>query len=194
MNDLQFASNLIGSLIWPVVVVGAIVLFRRPLAALIGRVRSYEGLGQKFTFGEELAGAEVSVNEALESVKASQDDTEKRIATEPSPLVREAEANPSFVVIQAWEQLSAALEDLVGAAELNRTPRGTPVGWLPDLHRRELVSPDFVKAVYELRELRNKVAHGQHNPTPGEAVAYAESAQALAATARVRADFVQRNR
>jgi hypothetical protein len=194
MNNLEFVSTLIGTLVWPLVVVSAVVLFRKPLAELIGRVRSYEGLGQKLTFGEELAGAEVSVNEAVESIKIDTKETDSQIAAEPSPLVREAEANPSFVVIQAWEQLSAALEDLVGTAEPDRVPRGTPVGWLPDLQRRQLVSPDFVRAVRELRDLRNKVAHGQHNPTPGEAVAYAESAQVLTATARLMADFVLRNR
>jgi hypothetical protein len=193
MNILEFASTLIGDLIWPIVVLAIIVVFRRPLAELIGRVKSYEGLGQKVTFGEELADAEDSVNEAVEGIKPDTEDSEKREAIEPSPLVREAEANPSFVVIQSWEQLSAALEDLVGAAFPDQVTRGTPVGWLPGLQRRDMVSPDFVKAVRELRYLRNKVAHGQHNPTPGEAVAYAESAQALAATARIMADFVTRN-
>lgn len=31
----------------------------------------------------------------------------------------------------------------------------------------------------ELRQLRNQVAHGQHNPTSGEAVAYVESTEEL---------------
>jgi hypothetical protein len=193
MNSLEFVSTLIGDLIWPFVVLAAIVVFRRPLAELIGRVKSYEGLGQKVTFGEELADAEFSVNEAVESIKPDTEEPEKRAAAEPSPLVREAEANPSFVVIQAWEQLSAELEELVAAAFPDRVPRGTLAGWLPDLQRRDMVNTDFVKAVRELRELRNKVAHGRHNPTAGEAVAYAEAAQVMAASAHIMADFITRN-
>ena len=35
----------------------------------------------------------------------------------------------------------------------------------------------------ELRELRNNVAYGQHNPTAGEALTYLQSAQELMGTA-----------
>jgi hypothetical protein len=72
--------------------------------------------------------------------------------------VREAEANPSYVVLQAWEQLSGAIADLVGVAFPNPSRRVwlNPFLSLPDLRKRELVTADFANAVIELRQLRNQ--------------------------------------
>lgn len=186
MNGLALASSLIGDLVWPLVVLVALVVFRKPLTDLIGRIRKYEGLGQKLEFGPALAEAEDSVSKAVQDVLVAE---RQQAEVEPSPLVREAEANPSYVVLQAWEQLSGVIADLAGTA----FPDQKAASWrsaryLPELQRRELVSRDFVDAVTELRDLRNRVAHGQSNPTPGEAVAYAESVEALAFVAKRLAD------
>lgn len=177
MNGLEFTSTLLTHLFWPLVVAGAIWLFRKPLSELIGRVRRYEGLGQKLEFGERLAEAEDSVGKAVQETHTASE----RAEIKPSPLVREAEENPSYVVLQAWEQLSGAIADLAGVAlpEPTGRARQNSAQSLPDLRRREIVTADVVNAVTELRNLRNQVAHGQSKPTPGEAVAYAESAQAL---------------
>jgi hypothetical protein len=95
-------------------------------------------------------------------------------------LAREAEANPSYVVIAAWEQLDRAIGDLVGASLGSKDfRRRNPYMHLPELQQREVVNGDFSGAVTDLRHLRNRVAHGQHNPTSGEAVAYVESTKEL---------------
>lgn len=195
MNGLQFASSLITGLAWPVVVVILALVFRKHIAALIGRVKSYKGMGQELTFGDRLADAESSVEEAALSVRGNETGPGWAVEIEPSPLAREAEANPSFVVIRSWEQVVSALNDLagVGLPMDNRRSRNTS-SLLRELQRAELVSSEFATAAAELRDLRNKVAHGEHNPTSGEAAAYAESAQVLSATALLMADFVVRNR
>ena len=197
MNGLQFTSSLITGLAWPLVVVCIAIVFRRPLAQLLGRIKSYKGLGHELTFGDRLADAEDSVKEAARGVPSEKTGTEQIVDIEPSPLAREADANPSFVVIRSWEQVVSALNDLAGIAGIsvgNPRSRNVSSALLRDLRKFELINPEFVTAVTELRDLRNKVAHGEHNPTPGEAAAYAESAQVLSATALMMAEFVARNR
>ena len=49
MNGLEFIASVIGSLIWPALVVLVVLFFRTPIAELIGRIKSYEGLGQRRT-------------------------------------------------------------------------------------------------------------------------------------------------
>jgi hypothetical protein len=187
MNGLSFASSLIGHLVWPLVVAGAIVIFRKPLSELIGRVRHYEGLGQRMDFGPALAEAEDAVGKAVHDAPRA----EKQAQNEPSSLAREAEVNPSYVVLQAWEQLSAAIADLAGIVlPGQRIGQWNSWRFLPELQKRELLTADLVNAVNDLRNLRNQVAHGQSNPTPGEAVAYADSAQVLAVVARNVADLL----
>lgn len=188
MGAVEFFSRLIDNLLsWPVLILVIVLIFRRQIAGLIGRIRSYEGLGQKLTFGDQLAETEDSVDAAVESIASSPDGTDA--PTRPAldsadPLAREAEENPSFAVIQGWEGLSRSLQGLITTAL--GPGRGTPKS-IPratrELERAGIVNDRFVQAVEELRQLRNKVAHGQHNPSPGEAVAYVASARELSRAA-----------
>src|ERR1700733_2929102 len=116
MNWLQFTSSLISILAWPLVVIILVVIFRRQLAHLIGRIKSYKGMGQELTFGDRLADAENSVEEAVSSDTTGKTDPEQADEIEPNPLALEAEANPSFVVIRSYEQVVSALSDLAGVA------------------------------------------------------------------------------
>ena len=169
MSVLAFITHLI----WPAVVVMAILIFREPLAHLLSRVRSYEGLGQKVSFGDGIAQAETSVEAAAGAEIAAQ----QRTGFGNDVLAQEAESNPSFVVLQSWEQLSAALADLVGAALPGQSI--SPTRRIAELQKQEKVTEGFAKAAIELRDLRNRVAHGRHNPSPGEAIAYASAAHEL---------------
>jgi hypothetical protein len=193
---MEFVSSLVGHLLsWPVLVAVVVYIFRIPLRDLIGRIRSYEGLGQKINFGEQLAEAEDSVDQAIETITSDESATGDREEPAESPLARDAETNPSFVIISSWERLNGALADLVGTTTDDRTRASgrSPASALPELERRNVVNNAYTRAVFELRTLRNRVAHGQHNPTAGEAVTYAESAEELRRAAHVLANlYVQR--
>lgn len=188
VDNLQFASSLIGKVLsWPVVVAGAVVLFRAPIRDLLHRIKSYEGMGQKLTFGEKLAGAETSVEEALKTV-TTEKTTLAPLRVKPDSLGRDAEAMPSVAVLQAWEGLAGALAALASAAQAAGKHAASGVGVaesLRDMQRYEVISPQFSKAVLDLRDLRDRVAHGEHTPTAGEAAAYAASARELSLGARV---------
>jgi len=59
MSGLQFVDNLVGHVLsWPVFALATIVIFHKQLGVLILRIKSYKGLGQELTFGEELAKVE----------------------------------------------------------------------------------------------------------------------------------------
>ena len=206
MNNLAFIASVVGSLAIPVTVLVALLIFRAPLAELLGRIVSYEGLGQKVNFGQKLAGVEKSVSKAVaqaqETVERTQPggtDAEQPLvahgkwvdkSTEKNPqdidlqragfigLAALAPSNPSFVVIRAWDDLETALRKTVEIV-FPDTKEVNPLHRLPDLIREGHVDESFVNAVLELRDLRNNVAHGQHNPTAGEAVTYLESTQEL---------------
>lgn len=198
MSGYEFASSLVDHLVWPVLVMVALLLFRDPVTALIGRLRSYEGLGQKITFGDRLAEAEEAVGRAVDSVETPVGEAATPQRTDASPLAREAESNPSFAVVRAWEALLGAIADLSGAALADepkaRMLPGNPARMLPELQKRDLVTKEFVLAVNDLRNLRNRVAHGLHNPTAGEAVAFVEAADDLSRAAVAFANLYVRRR
>lgn len=212
MSNLAFIASVVGSLAIPVTVVVALLIFRGPLTELLGRIVSYEGLGQRVNFGQKLAGAEKSVSKAVvqaqETVGRTQvgsADTErmsvdrslwKITSTELDPqeinlrnaglveLATLATSNPSFVVLRSWDDLETTLVSLVRSV-FPETRNFKAVSRLPDLVKEEYVDQSFVNAVHDLRGLRNNVAHGQHNPTAGEAVTYLESTRELSQVARL---------
>jgi hypothetical protein len=164
MNNLAFVASMVGSLAIPVTILVALLIFRGPLTELLGRIISYEGLGQKVNFGQKLAGAEKSVIKAVaqaqESVGLPQlggADAEQTVAdhalwkitsTEQNrhdidlrkagliELAELATSNPSFVVIKGWEDLEAALMRLVKEVfpGTRRVIRNSPARAFADLH------------------------------------------------------------
>jgi hypothetical protein len=212
MNNLAFIASVVGSLAIPVTVVVALLIFRGPLTELLGRIVSYEGLGQRVNFGLKLAGAEKSVSKAVVQAQETVGRTQVGSAeTERTPVDRSlraitstalesqeidlwnaglvelatlATSNPSFVVLRSWDDLETSLTSLVRSV-FPSTRDFKAVSRLPDLVKEGYVDQSFVNAVRDLRGLRNNVAHGQHNPTAGEAVTYLESARELSQVARL---------
>lgn len=185
MNNLAFIASVVGSLAIPVTILVALFIFRSPLTDLLGRIVSYEGLGQKVNFGRKLAGVEKSVSKAAAQTQKAVEPSQLDIDLEKPGflgLAALATSNPSFVVIKAWDDLESELERLVETV-FPDTKEVNPVRRLPDLVRAGQLNESFPSAVLELRELRNNVAYGQHNPTAGEALTYLQSAQELMGTA-----------
>jgi hypothetical protein len=169
------------------------MLFRAPIRDLLHRIRSFEGMGQKLTFGEKLAGAETAVEEALRTVTA-ENTTPASLSAQPDSLGRDAEAMPSVAVLQSWQRLAGALAALASAAQ----PAGKQIArpgvgvaeLLHDMQLRDVINSQFSKAVLDLRDLRDRVAHGEHTPTAGEAAAYVASTRELTLGARTLAQLL----
>jgi hypothetical protein len=176
---LAFVSSLITAALWPAVVLAAVIIFRSPLKSLLGRVKSYEGPGGKVQFGDDLARAEIAIEEAVANAGAGREGHDLTLEIENRPLALEAETNPSFVVLQSWEALNSVLADLIGEFLPGSRPGRGLLAGLYELQKQEVLAPGLVSAITELRDLRNAVAHGSHNPTAGEAVAYASAAQEM---------------
>ena len=189
MGNLTFISSLVASLVWPIVVIVVLVLFRKSLADLIVRLRSYKGMGQEVEFGERLAMAEESARLAVknvsESVEGEARELPEQLGAEPRLLIHEAEKKPSYVIIRAWEDLELGLTDLAGVVFPGRPMREGIARLLADLETKDTgLAASFYDAVREFRDLRDRVAHGDHNPTPGEAIAYVQSINRLIMSAR----------
>ncbi|MEQ4723796.1 hypothetical protein [Nonomuraea sp. B19D2] len=82
MSGFQLVASLVGSLVWPVAVVVAVWVLRRPLAAALGRTKRVEAAG----IAVELA----EVEQAREDVEQGLAKAEPLDAAEVDELVRSA--------------------------------------------------------------------------------------------------------
>jgi hypothetical protein len=103
----------------------------------------------------------------------------EEIPPEPSyaelnQLVQIAQNFPSQAILDAWEWLrNVAANTLPDKSNLDRMEeKGWRMHWI--------VPAQISGAVSELNDLRDKVAHGRHTPTPGEAIAYVQTCEQMA--------------
>ncbi|WP_143228203.1 hypothetical protein [Actinomadura meyerae] len=198
----EFVIKVMGELLdWPLFGLIAVLMFRRPIRAAISRLTSYEGLGGTLTFGEQLA----EVEEQVEGLAAPEDASQKPRGLEPARpadeqqlqanpdaglllLVQEA---PSGAVMQAWSEVERSIHVLFQLHDLEnisradapermgRSARVQPTNMVLLMVERRIIPGSILKPIRELRALRNSVAHGQHTPTPGEALTYVETAREI---------------
>jgi hypothetical protein len=78
----------------------------------------------------------------------------------------------------AWRRLETTILGLAQAVS-GQSAGSNIQAAMRVLQEAGFLSEDLTGAVLQLQRLRNAVAHGEHDPTPGEASAYVEQAQQL---------------
>lgn len=198
MNRLEFVAHVLSTLAWPSVVVTAVLIFKSEVRSLLRRLKSAELPGGAFVFGDELEAVErqlEAVERSSESAlivggelshgdQAPEEEAGAK-AVEPSDillyttvneltgLAMVADRNPSYAVLTAWERGDNALRQFEREIDVLMGVEGPPS---TVLHMRHF-SMDIAASVRQLRNLRNAAAHGQADPTAGEAVAFVESVE-----------------
>lgn len=158
--------------------IGVAFIFRTELTGLLSRLQTVKVPGGEATFGEQLASAEASVDAFKDSAPEVVAAEESR-PLEPAPVT----ADPSGLVLAAWEDLSEAIFAVRKATAGRGRPSTQVQVVLRQLADEGIVNDLFVRSVEQLRELRNEVAHARAVPTPGAARNYAEQARELSSAA-----------
>ncbi|WP_167051717.1 hypothetical protein [Salinibacterium sp. ZJ77] len=182
MDALGLIASIVSSLAWPLVAISIAFMFRAELTGLLARLSHFKVAGSEANFGEGLARAEDSVQAFKES---SPDAVESGIAFPPPDAAEEAIADPSGMVLRAWEGLAESVFALRRATAGRGRPSTNLSIVLRQLVDEGVVNSFFLDSVEELRQLRNHVAHAREVPTKGSAIAYVEQARELQAAAEL---------
>lgn len=159
MRDLDFIAEVIGSIAWPVVVLAAIILLRRPLTDVIRSVAKIK-----------LKDIEVEFNRAREaSVILSLDSPSPKPSVMPDVPVGALDDQiadlittaPAAAVLLAWTSVDAALAAAVTRLAISpdspsyRSSRHN----IDQLVQHAGMPDEIAAAIDSMRQLRNKVAH-----------------------------------
>ncbi|MDF5756625.1 hypothetical protein [Spongiactinospora sp. TRM90649] len=115
MSTLQFIAALVGSLAWPVALVVAVVVLRRPLSAAFGRLKRVEGAGLALELAEAKQARE-AVEGELAELPAQPD------AAEVDELVRRAAELGWRLARIAPERVPEVMVDRSGDKPTVRSP------------------------------------------------------------------------
>ena len=179
MDTLTFISAIVSSLAWPLVLIAALVILRRPLGQLIPLLQRIKYKDFELEFGRKLD--DIKSKMELEPVEIPTDElikSEERIA-------KLAEVSPRAAVLEAWRQLELKLSCITQKQAQIQGKTVTKLSVQDAMLRLAasgVLTPSTSGTLRELRYLRNQSAHAPDFAlSVASALEYARVAGQLAA-------------
>ena len=182
MDWLTFSSKIIDSLAWPLVIIVALFLLRKPISDLIPFLRKLKWRDFEAEFGREVDKMRSVVNRELPApVPPPKEGPEIGLLTEKT--LRLAELSPRSVVLEAWREVEHAAEECAKRGELPIMWPGrkvSPVVVGRALAEAGVLDENQLEIFHSLRSLRNKAAHAEEFAfAKDDALEYADMASRL---------------
>ena len=144
---------LIDSIVWPVTVLAILVMFRKPVGALLSYVK-------KIRYKDLI---EVNFAKGLEEIRTQAEESGielKPPSEQKEEIYRLVEISPSSAVLESWKEIEIAARDKINQLikdknlvfEAKRRP-------LLHLELTGALIPSTARAIRDLRSLRNQAAH-----------------------------------
>jgi hypothetical protein len=166
MQDFAELLKGIAAVLWPLVVVVAIIIFRKEVSALLTRLRKAKFLGGELELDESLDRLERTA-EALEA-EATSGSQELESPTVGGPddivpkILEEASRSPKVALMLLSAELDRAVRELL--ASLGGEPRSRSLSLrkgLEELAQRTSLPDETLPALDQFSEVRNLIVHGR---------------------------------
>lgn len=172
--------QLIGSSLWPIVVLVVSIQYRRPIGRLIDRIRDFEGLGLKGAFSLPAENAVEAADRALREIDVpdltSQD-------PEIQTLIRQTATQPWWAVHQAYRIIRGAAKEASESSGLTDS-FGNTSERVKALRDNGVVGEEIYRLADLLRSLYYEMKREPELLTPPAASDFVEAAAKLAQTLR----------
>lgn len=187
MDILTFIANVIGSLAWPITMLTAVILLRKPIGKLLPLLRRAKYKDLDLEFGQKLEELEQKANRA--SLPKS---IEPPVWAGENPddwtfgdyIERLAPISPRVAISEAWRHVELALKEAakkLGIAESRDTLQVAKA-----MQESGMLSRDAVSLLADLRGLRNRAVHAKEfDLDPDQAMEFARLAERLLASIQV---------
>lgn len=173
---LEALAKLLASIAWPAAAVIMVGFFRKELASLMARMRSFKAGSAEAEFSDD-------VNKAAAERLDTSDQQIPEIEIE---VVRDAALDPRGTILNAWlkiEHAASRLYQLRFPSEPNRIVRFVGPSQINDLVKANLISKDTAIFYRELQQMRNQATHElDFSPDLDSVVLYVKLANELHAT------------
>jgi hypothetical protein len=169
MDMLSFISEIIKATAWPGVALAIALVFRSEIRALLSRIKKGKVGPAEFEF-------EATVAALRERVSPDRPPT-----AEADPLlVVQASQDPRAVILNAWLQIQATMQNIVAKHATAEDRRDASSVSLRVLHRLLRDKSDYIDMYNQLHSLRNRAVHEvDFSPRPARVVEYASLANEL---------------
>lgn len=176
MDTLTFIAKLVEALVWPGAVVAVVLLLKKELRQLVPLLRKLKAGPVEAEFEREVASLEQATPPPM-LPPASVSESSRKLE-----LFELAKAAPRSAILQAWLDVEAVALRVVDREGLNvpEYDAHSPMAAIRTIANSTNLPADWVSRYYQLRELRDKVAHqADFTPKVVSAAAYVELASRL---------------
>ena len=192
MDDLTFVSNLISSLVWPLIVIAIVILLKKPLRELIHdlgrRLRIIKFPGGEAEFSEELA----EIKEAADvanlppaAVMPTRDFLSLRINEDMDEWAKLVEVSPRSAISEAWRWVENAMRETAEKLNIPQSDTRSPTALIRELGKREALNSETILIISDLRGIRNRAVHGiEPGISRADAIEYISLVRRIIATLR----------
>lgn len=161
MSTLEFFSSLVQSLAWPISVILIIFILRKPISELTKGISKVKYQDLEIDFGKKLAKIEQQIS-SKDNIKSN------NLILQPDSvegLETIAYISPKSSIVMAWTLLEKELNEVIH--RLIKSPESILDNSLSEninlLCGRNLIDSETIKAINDLRKLRNSAAHDNIN-------------------------------
>ena len=154
---LEFLSEIIGSIAWPLAIVILCFHFKQPIISAIGNLRSIKYGNTEATFNRELA----ITSEAAKAIETSDPNIADANKEKITELIKFSQSSPTSAIIAAWEEVEKAARNYVEKSGLAlKSDPSRPYFHLQTfLADNKLLPRAEIETFRELRMMRNRAAH-----------------------------------
>jgi hypothetical protein len=177
MDWLQFISSILVGYAWPSVLIVLMVILRKQISALAGRIKEVElPGGAKAKFEKAIAEA----RETAEKIEPAGRDTPTAEIRPHDPFLYLANNFPEAAIMGSFREVETTLGEMVPFLGLPTKAR-TPPYVIEELQRKRYIDENAANLFRKLREARNLAAHAGHvnRVGPGDALEFREQASTL---------------
>jgi hypothetical protein len=177
MDWLQFISSIVVAFAWPSVLIVLMVILRKQISALAGRIEEVTLPG----------GAKAKFEKAIAEARENTEKIEPAVRDTPTPEIQPQDsllylANnfPEAAIIESFREVEGTLWEMVPFLGLPTKGRA-PQYVIEALQRKRYIDDNTANLFQNLREARNAAAHaGRVNRVgPGDAIEFREQARTL---------------
>lgn len=171
MNKLEFISSIINSIAWPAALIVIILFLKQPLINILSNLNklTYNNLEMDFTNKLEEIETSLEESQLAESISP--------INSKDKEIIAVAQISPAASITMSWSMVEEEIMNTIKriAISPDYPPYNSPLKNIQLLKDTGTIDLDTLNSLNELRELRNKAAHG-HLSTEGitymEAIKY----------------------
>jgi uncharacterized protein YutE (UPF0331/DUF86 family) len=173
MDILTFIIELLKAVAWPITALGIAMLFRGQLISLLNRIRKGKLGPAEFEFEEAVKALKEEAAEVVQAPLAIGVGT---------PTVKLVSSEPRAAILSAWLQVEAAAANLaIGRQLVDPRSARNPSAVIRAIQKAEIIQPQYISLLSELRHLRNQAVHEtDFSPSTESVLSYVQLAEEIA--------------